>query len=283
MSQFKVGIAQVEYKPPIGLPLMGNFRDDYASRGFHDPLYASAMVIADSKTKFVLFSIDICYMTREQIAFIRKIIFKKTGIPQENVMVTCTHSHSAPSTVEIGSLPKSLDSEIAKMLTTAVDSVLIANKSLKPSTIASAYAQENRLSFNRRLKCKDGKTHMNWEGLDPNFVIKALGPIDTTVSSIFVLQNAKPAGVLVNFALHPAILAGDNWLYSADYPGYLREAMRMLLSNDCTMMFLNGCCGNMNHIDYSDPLQGRGYMMAQRVGYMLAANVTRSMRGVEVC
>ena len=76
---------------------------------------------------------------------------------------------------------------------------------------------------------------------------------------------------LVNFGLHPAILAGDNWLYSADYPGYMVEALSRTLGSEATCLFLNGCCGDVNHVDYRDPIQGRGYQMAQRVGYMLAA------------
>ena len=48
MENIKVGIAAVDYTPEIGLPLMGNFRDDYASRGMHGPLYARAMVFSSS-------------------------------------------------------------------------------------------------------------------------------------------------------------------------------------------------------------------------------------------
>jgi hypothetical protein len=33
----------------------------------------------------------------------------------------------------------------------------------------------------------------------------------------------------------------------------------------------------VNHVDYRDPLQGRGYGMAQRVGYMLAAAVGQAI------
>jgi hypothetical protein len=85
-----------------------------------------------------------------------------------------------------------------------------------------------------------------------------------------VRRAGHPAAAVVNFGLHPAILAGDNWLYSADYPGYLAEALSRTLGGGFTCLFLNGCCGDVNHVDYRDPLQGRGYAMAQRVGYMLA-------------
>ena len=48
MSGFRVGVATVDFTPAAGLPLMGNFRDDYAARGTHDPLMAKATVFADA-------------------------------------------------------------------------------------------------------------------------------------------------------------------------------------------------------------------------------------------
>ena len=73
----------------------------------------------------------------------------------------------------------------------------------------------------------------------------------------------------MNYALHPAILAGDNWLYSADFPGYMAECLARLSGNGLIPIFVNGCCGNVNHLDYSDRNQGRGFQMTQRVGYLL--------------
>ena len=54
--------------------------------------------------------------------------------------------------------------------------------------------------------------------------------------------------------------------------------MRKLVADEFMTMFCNGCCGNINHIDYSDKTQGRGYQMAQRVGYMLAVAAYEAIR-----
>jgi hypothetical protein len=82
----------------------------------------------------------------------------------------------------------------------------------------------------------------------------------------------------VNFGLHPAVLAGDNWLYSADFPGQLSAALRRIQGDDFLTLFLNGCCGNVNHVDYHNQQQGRGYGMIERVGYMLAAAAAQAIR-----
>ena len=159
----------------------------------------------------------------------------------------------------------------------AAGAVSQACKNLRASRLCIGTSEEKRISFNRRLACRDGKTHMNWEKLDPKFVIKPQGGIDPQVIAMAVCRNGAPEGVMVNFGLHPAILAGDNWFYSADYPGYLSEAMKRIYGKSLTTLFFNGCCGNVNHIDYSDLLQGRGYQMTQRVGYMLGAAVREAL------
>jgi hypothetical protein len=119
---------------------------------------------------------------------------------------------------------------------------------------------------------------MNWESLDPGLVVEPTGPIDPRLVTLSIARGGEPAAALVNFGLHPAILAGDNWLYSADFPGYLADAMCELHGPEFRTLFLNGACGDVNHLDYRDPLQGRGFKMAERVGYMLGVAAERSIQ-----
>jgi hypothetical protein len=51
---------------------------------------------------------------------------------------------------------------------------------------------ENRVSFHRRLCCNDGKMPMNWEGLDPEFVMERLGPTDLQVATLSIEQDENP-------------------------------------------------------------------------------------------
>ncbi|MDO9541940.1 MAG: neutral/alkaline non-lysosomal ceramidase N-terminal domain-containing protein [Kiritimatiellia bacterium] len=278
MSKLKIGIAQVDFTPRIGLPLKGNFRDDYAARGVHDPLYAKAIVVENTTgRKIALVAMDICMLDRNNVSFMREHIFRETGIPPERILVAATHTHSGPALDQGWFRPRSPEADVSRLLKKAATSVGLACKNMKAAQLCVGYASENRLSFNRRLACRDGKTHMNWEKLDPKFVVKSRGITDPQVIALSIHERRKIKAVVVNFGLHPAILAGDNWLYSADYPGYLSEALRKISGGKLPAMFFNGCCGNVNHIDYADPLQGRGYQMTQRVGYLLAAVVNEAL------
>ena len=63
-------------------------------------------------------------------------------------------------------------------------------------------------------------------------------------------RKGKQTGVLVNFGCHATTLTGNNWLYTADYPGYLAEAIKRVKGKDFKSLFCNGCCGNVTQVDY---------------------------------
>ena len=199
----------------------------------------------------------------------RRFIASQTDLLPENILIAATHTHSAPAAMRLGLLPKSDDAAVERFLTKAATAVVLANQQLQPSRLTFGTAQEKGLPFTRRLRCKDGKTHMNWEGVDPEFVVETFGAVDPEILSLGVEQESGRVATLVNFPLHPAILAGDNWLYSADFPGYMVESLTRLSGNGLIPIFFNGCCGNVNHVDYRDRTQGRGFKMAQRVGYLI--------------
>jgi hypothetical protein len=267
----RIGIGEVDITPEPGLPLMGNYRDDYLARGTHDPLAARAVVFRDGEgNSAAMLSVDVCMLDRQNVAAIRQAIAGRTGLAADDILVAATHTHSSLATVDFLGLPKADDQAIDHLTARCADAVGQAWRKLAPAELSIGYAAESRLGFNRRLLCCDGRTHMNWEQLEPDFVVEPLGPVDDRVATLWVRHGDRPSAALVHFGLHPAILAGDNWLYSADYPGYLDEALKRSVSPELTTLFFNGCCGDVNHLDYRDPLQGRGYQMTQRVGYMLA-------------
>ena len=282
----KIGLATVDFTPRAGLPLMGNFRDDYAARGCHDPLIAKAIVFADSSgSKAALLTLDVCMVDRGNVVLIRNVVGSQCDIPPENVVVHATHTHSGPapnSRFCFGFDFEPFREPTEDFLTRAASAVAMANDNLAEARISIGRATEDRISFNRRLRRKDGSTQMNWEALAPGFepdeIDAAWGPVDPEVICLVIEQDSEPVAAMVNFGLHPAILAGDNWLYSADYPGALAEAMRSIHGDHFTTLLFNGCCGNVNHIDYREPSQGRGFQQVQRVGHTLAATASRAIR-----
>jgi hypothetical protein len=274
-STLQIGIAAVNYTPEVGLDLVGNYRgNDYASRGVHDSLFAKALVASDSKgMKAAMLSIDICMLGKEPVEFMRNYIGTKTDIKPENVMIMATHTHSGP--------PSDLSAPKAKeYLVRAAGAVILANERLKPTELSIGRAKEDRISHNRRLRCKDGTTHMCWEKFEPGFVIEPWGSIDPEVITMSFKQEGHETGVLVNFGCHATTLTGNNWLYTADYPGYLAESIRRVKGRDFLPLFFNGCCGNVTQVDYRVGFPDT-YQECQRIGYILGVSAMEAMRNAE--
>jgi hypothetical protein len=270
-SEIRIGLAEVNYKPDVGLDLVGNYRgNDYASRGIHDSLFAKALVAEDNKgEKVAVLSIDICMIPTESVDFIRNYIGSNSNIKPENVMIMATHTHSGPKP-DINN-PKAKD-----FLTRAAGAVLLANERLMPTKISAGRSRESRISHNRRLRAKDGTTHMCWEKLDTGNIIGPWGSIDPEVITLTFEQKGKQTGVLVNFGCHATTLTGSNWLYSADYPGYLAESVKRVKGKDFISMFCNGCCGNVTQVDYRIGFPST-FQECQRIGYMLGVAAMEAM------
>lgn len=262
-STLLIGIAEVNYTPQVGLDMAGNYRgNDYASRGVHDSLYAKALVAANQKgEKVALLTVDICFIPKETIEMMRNYVAAHSTIKAENVMIMATHTHSGP--VADINAPK-----VKEFLSKAASAVVEADKNLKPSVLSVGRSTEDRISHNRRLKCIDGTTHMCWEKFQPGFVIGPWGPIDPEVITLSVKQDGKEKGAIVNFACHATTLTGNNWLYTADYPGYMAESIRRVKGNDFMPLFFNGTCGNVTQVDYRVGFPDT-YQECQRIGYML--------------
>lgn len=271
-SDIKIGIAEVNYTPEVGLDLVGNYRgDDYASRGVHDSLFARALVASNAKgEKVALLSVDICMLYKEPVEMMRSYIASKTDIRPENIMIHATHTHSGPKS--------DLDAPKAKeYLTKAAGAVILADQRLKPTALAIGRSKEDRVSHNRRLKCIDGTTHMCWEKFKPGFVIEPWGPVDPELITLSIEQEGIPTGVIVNFGCHATTLTGNNWLYSADYPGYMIESIRRVKGKEYLPLFFNGACGNVTQVDYRIGFPDT-YQECQRIGYILGVSALEAIK-----
>ncbi|TES91635.1 MAG: hypothetical protein E3J94_03550, partial [Desulfobacteraceae bacterium] len=91
----KGGCAKVNITPPLGIPLIGSYGKP--SDDIIDELYAKALVLNDGSTTIAIISVDLLYSPLEEITNpIRKIIKDKIGIPEQNIFICATHTHSGP-------------------------------------------------------------------------------------------------------------------------------------------------------------------------------------------
>src|SRR5262249_34906826 len=253
-----VGVAEADITPPKGFPVCGYYHERLAT-GTLDPLKARAIVFRTDRVQAAIVTCDLTAIAADLTAEVRRRASKRIGITPAHIILTATHSHTAPdydrnlydyleSKEEPG---KAEQSYAAKLVTGIVDAIAEAHSRAEPAILEVGSArQETAVSFNRRFLMRDGSVR-TWMGLDNPDVRRPAGPIDPQVGLFLVRsqESGKPRGLLSNFALHLDTLGGTLW--SADYPFYLEEAARQALDPKLVFLFGNGCCGDINHTDPS--------------------------------
>jgi neutral ceramidase len=277
-GEFRAGTARVKITPPKGAPLAGYYYQR-AAEGVHDDLYAKALVLEQESNKVALVVCDLISLTRPIVEEARKIISDSCGVPAANVMMSATHTHTAP-VLRGGSTRNAAQggeedtaarytAELPKLI---AESVRLAEQNLTHASPFAGWGRAENISFNRRYLMRDGTVGWNPGKLNTN-IVRAAGPIDPDVG-IFYAQTPdgkKPLATYVNFAMHPDTVGGLE--ISADYPYTLSQRLAEYKGPEMLTMFANGTCGNINHVDvkWKDPQ--KGHPEAARIGTILAAQV----------
>jgi hypothetical protein len=163
----KGGCAKVNITPPLGIPLIGS--KGQPSDDILDELYAKALVLNDGSTTLAIVSVDLLYTPLEEITNpVRSIIKEKIGIPDQNVLICATHTHSGPEVFtrlkvpREGRVPASQidQSYLATLIKKIASSVLIAYKNMQEVKIGTAKGEVQEIVYNRRAKTKDGSVKM---------------------------------------------------------------------------------------------------------------------------
>jgi len=263
----KVGLSSVNITPPIGVPMAGYSARMGSAKGIHDDLYAKVVVFDDGNTKATLIRCDLIGLGKDFIEDTRRLIEAETGIDGNNVMITCTHTHSGPIT---DSLFPDLDAWMKVLSKKIKGAVAAANRNLKEAKIGFNRGSVEGIVINRR---------------------KPGGPVDTEVGIIRIDDlSGNPMAALVNYTCHAVVLGPDNLLISADYPGYVMNFVEKNLG--IPALFVNGACGDINPLDKLTVMRQERkeniynrrsgtFEEAKRLGSMIGAEAIKVFLGTE--
>ncbi len=247
----KIGAGEVNATPILGKEIPGYFSVRNAS-GVLSDLYAKAVVIDDGKTVAAIAAIDSLGGSFEMVKRVRVLANEKTGIPEENILVHFTHSHTA-APVDLSLYGTKADAECAEFTCRKVsDAISIAFNKREEALVGAARGYEDGISFNRRFYMKDGTVKMN-PPFDSPDIVENEGPKDTAVE-VLRIDSAKtgaPIAVITNFSCHLDCVGGTE--YCGDYPSEMAKVIKRELGENVVSLFLNGCCGDINHLDFTKP------------------------------
>ena len=253
-APLQIGVAETGITPPEGFPMAGYYHERLAT-GTIDPLKAKAVVFRQGDRAAAWIAADLTGVSRDLCVEVRKKASAETGIPEQHITVSATHSHTAPAYYRhlyefLGGKTSAEESPYpARLIEGIVAAIVEANGAVQPAVIKTGSGQQEvPVSFNRRFVMKDGSVQ-TWQRFSNPKVVRAAGPIDPEIG-LALIQSAgdrKPLAVLSNFALHLDTVGGLLW--SADYPYFVEQGVKKELGNDVISIFGIGACGDINHCD----------------------------------
>ncbi len=249
----RAGIARQPVTPENPLFLFGYPHTPRLSTGIHDPLYATALYLESPGGSALLISIDVLMLSTAFMSACRQEIASQTGMPLESILVSTTHTHSAPVTMDL--LAFRGDSQIPPADRSYQE--FIHQQVVAAALQARLAAQPAEVAFTRAWVEGVGGNRLSPDGpRDPDAHIMLLRrPADSSLIAISVI-----------YGLHPTVMHEDSTLISADFPAFTRSALEQHYSG-ATVLYQTAPAGNQSprwHV------KGQTFAEAERLGRKLA-------------
>lgn len=237
----------------------------------HDPLYAKALVLKSGDTTVALITVDavaigeIGHIKNDYLPFVREQLKAELGIDPSGVLINASHCHGV------------VHKDVGPRTVTAVKQAL---KNIVPVKVGNGVGHEDRVMENRRLLLKSGKEAdvRHAYSLPPDEEVAAVGPVDPQIGILRLDRlDGGTLAVVYNFACHPiqGVASGGN---TADITGIASQVIEDNLSDGAIALFVQGCGGDINPIDYKDVDHPRS---AVPLGNMLGLSTLKGLRKIE--
>jgi hypothetical protein len=295
-QQFRAGAAASNISPQLGGSMMGLF-NERKSTHIHDELHARCLVLDDGQTRLAIVVCDSCMMPRDLVDNAKEMIHKKVGLAADHILISATHTHSAPSCM--GLYLSETDTNYLPFLSSRiVDGVVRAINNLAPATIGWGVGQKPELVFNRRWRMKPGSIPPNPLGGTNELVrmnpppgspdlIEPAGPTDPELCVLSIQStNHRPLALLANFSLHYVGTSRDKDV-TADYFGAFCDQMVQILGTEgqdppLVALLSNGTSGDINNINFREKQpQKRPYEQINLVADAVANEAGRVCRTIQ--
>ncbi len=264
-NTLRVGAAAVDVNPTLFPVRVNGMVEERTATGAADTLMARALVLADGKEQLAIVVVDNLMMPRALLDDAKERASQATGIPANRMLISATHTHSAPSAMPC--LGSRVDPAYAEFLPGQIArSIMEAHKALQPAEIGWTVVTDEQHNHCRRWIFRPDRmitdpfgdvnvrAHMHPGYQSPNHIGPS-GPADTdlTLLSIRTLEG-KPLAVLANYAMHYR----GSPLISGDFCGRFGAKLGELIGVDAhggsfVGIMSQGTSGDSMWMDYNQP------------------------------
>jgi hypothetical protein len=208
-ARLRAGFGRRVINPDMSKPVwVAGFAHNRAATKIHDDLKAVATVLDDGEHRIGLVALDAIGFFHDEVLAVRRSLPSSARL--DYVIVASTHNHSAPDLMGIwgpSDFRSGIDPDYRRAVVAgAAGALLDAVEALTPATVSNL------------------EVPLEAEGL----VADSRDPqvFDNTMRlMLFTAPDGRTIGSIVNWANHPETPWADNTELTADFPGYVRDAL----------------------------------------------------------
>ncbi len=270
MSIFLCGADRADITPEIGTCLFG-YRPDLESNAIHDHINVTAAAFSDGVTTFVLVTCDVCEIDNDLAERAVREIASSTGLPESSVIISATHTHSAPNVAGLEGWG-GIDTEYAEnIFLPAVKKAALGAVSNMKNAVLGVSTTKSDVGMNRREILRNGAVVL---GQNP------FGVYDPEMTVIAV-RDEEGKGIInmVHYGCH-GTAAGENREISRDWQGIMMD--RLEKESGVITAFWQGCCGDVGPRNTNGFTVGCGDIKyAEELGAVAAMDAVRAYRQIK--
>ena len=255
------GAAVRDISPTRPLFLVGYPHVQRISTGIHDPLLASALCLRQGTDAVLLVAVDILFINPPTARRLRKTLAAATGIAEESVFISCSHTHSGPVTHSMIAwesdpiVPPTDPDYMRQFEEGLLQAALEATRQIQPARWAWTSTPVTGVGGYR---------------LAPD------GPADrdAQILALRTVDGNRWLAVSLTYCMHPTVLHEDSTLVSSDFPAFTRLQLREQLGSDTAILYHMGPSGNQSP-RYA--VKAQTFAEAERLGRRLGAGVADAL------
>jgi len=249
---FKAGYAREDITPIVPIKKKDG-SSSYSS--VNDKLYITTIAVSDGEEIALLVTVDVTSIGADNVKSYKKCITNATGVPAENIIISATHTHTAPTP----GIPSTDPNNMRWMVAINGAMANSAKRAIADMTEAEIYTGTKLvegMAFVRRWINKDGTPGGIWRGYntDRSQIERYETDADNSVQIIRFVREDKKDIVMANLQTHFTSAGSYVEGISADLGDILRAEVE---KNDDDALFAVylGASGNITPIAYISSLK----------------------------
>ncbi len=234
MGTLRYGASVRDITPTERVMLHGYANRMKPSTGIDEPICLGCLALEKDDTRVLILTADMVGAHSYAADEIRSEVSKATGVPRDNVILSCSHTHFAPqisfaafTDPNIG-IHEPEESVYQRFHRAAVETAEESLRTMVPCRMEVLRTLVPSVSFNRRTVNRKGDVETNFR-----FPVDSdeytYSPTDDELVALRFKADSGAGAVLVNFACHPVTGGFDNeehrYHVSSDYIHYLRRTL----------------------------------------------------------